>query len=134
MIGVIDTSALIRLFVPDGPIPDGLEEFFQGVERGRNIAIAPELIMVESANVINKKRSIGEISEEESRQLLLDILSMPIRLFPHRPLIQPSFELAVEYELTVYDALFLALAIEQGAIVFSSDETIVKVAGLIKLQ
>ncbi|MBI4774515.1 MAG: type II toxin-antitoxin system VapC family toxin [Deltaproteobacteria bacterium] len=133
MIGVIDTSALIRLFVPDGPIPDGLDEFFQGVERGRNIAIAPELIVVESANVINKKRKAGEISEEESRQLLLDILAMPIRLFPHRPLIQPSFDLASEYELTLYDALFLALATAQGAIVFSTDEAMVKVAGLMNL-
>ena len=52
MIGVIDTSALIRLFIPDGPVPVGLEEFFRGVERGTNIAIAPELLVVESANVI----------------------------------------------------------------------------------
>ena len=133
MIGVIDTSALIRLFVPDGPVPRGLEEFFQGVERGRNIAVAPELIMVESANVINKKRKIGEISEKESRRLLLDILSMPIRLFPHRPFIQSAFDLAVEYELTVYDALFLALAMAQGAIVFSSDESIINVAKILNL-
>ncbi|MBW2220154.1 MAG: hypothetical protein JRF40_11780 [Deltaproteobacteria bacterium] len=55
MIGVIDTSALIRLFIPDGPIPEGFEKFFRGVERGNNRAIAPELLLVESANVLDRK-------------------------------------------------------------------------------
>ena len=36
MIGVVDTSALIRLFVPDGPLPDGFEDFLRGVERRRS--------------------------------------------------------------------------------------------------
>jgi hypothetical protein len=30
MIAVVDTSAVLRLFIPDGPIPDGLEAFFRG--------------------------------------------------------------------------------------------------------
>jgi hypothetical protein len=41
MIGVIDTSALIRIFVPDGPLPDGFEDFLRGVERGLNIVKRP---------------------------------------------------------------------------------------------
>ncbi len=55
MIGVVDTSALIRLFIPDGPIPEGFEKFLSGVERGNNMAIAPELLLVESANVLDRK-------------------------------------------------------------------------------
>lgn len=133
MIGVIDTSALIRLFVPDGPVPHGLEKFFQGVDQGQNTAIAPELIVVESANVLNKKRKSGELSEKESLQLLSDVLAMPIRLFPHKPLIHRSFNLAKEHNLTVYDALFLALAVENGATIFSADENILRVSVVLNL-
>ncbi|MEE8430111.1 MAG: type II toxin-antitoxin system VapC family toxin [Candidatus Desulfatibia sp.] len=133
MIAVIDTSALIRLFVPDGPLTQGLEEFLNGVERGRNTAIAPELLMVEAANALNKKRNSGELSDEEGRHLLTDVLAMPIRFFPHRPLIPRSFELAREHDLTVYDALYLALAIEHGAGIFSADKSILKVAGVLGL-
>lgn len=43
MIGVIDTSGLIRLFIPDGPIPEGSEGFLKEVESGNSAAIAPGL-------------------------------------------------------------------------------------------
>ncbi len=134
MIGVIDTSALIRLFIPDGPIPEGFEEFLSGVERGNNTAIAPELLLVESANVLNRKRKMNEITETESIQLLSDVLSMPIRYFSHGPLISVAFDLAIEHGVTLYDAAYLSLASEQGARLFSADAEMNKIAHEIHLQ
>ena len=128
MIGVIDTSALLRLFIPDGPIPEGFETFLRGVERGSNMAIAPELLLVESANVLDRKKKMDEISETESVQLLTDVLSMPIRYFPHGPLIPAAFDLAREHRITLYDAVYLALASEQGAVLFSADRLMQKTA------
>ena len=134
MIGVVDTSALIRLFVPDGPLPNDFEGFLRGVERGLNIAIAPELLMAEAANVINKKQLSGELSESEGDQLLSDILSVPIRLFPHRPILPRAFELARAHNLTVYDTLYLALAEEHGAVIFTGDRKLLTIAERLKLQ
>jgi predicted nucleic acid-binding protein len=134
MIGVIDTSALIRLFVPDGPLPDGFSEFLRSVERGFNTAIAPEFLLAEVANVINKKRKSKELDENESNRLLTDILSVPIRHFPHQPLIMRAFELARDYNLTVYDTLFLALAEDHGAIIFSADQKMLKAAARLRLM
>lgn len=45
MIGVIDPSALIRLFIPDGPVPRGMEVFFQEIDHGKHLALAPELLV-----------------------------------------------------------------------------------------
>jgi len=134
MIGVVDTSALIRLFIPDGPLPEGFEEFLRGVERGVNLAIAPELLLVEASNVINRKRKYGELTKGESNQLLSDILSAPIRYFAHRPIISRAFELAEIHELTVYDTLYLALADDRGATVFSADHRLLKTATNMKLR
>ena len=133
MIGVVDTSALIRLFVPDGPMPDGFDDFLRGVERGTNSAIAPELLVAEAANVVNKKRISGEFRENESAQLLADILSVPIRLFPHRPILLRAFDLAREYQLTVYDTLYLALAEDHGAVIFTVDRKLLKAATNLRL-
>ena len=100
----------------------------RGVERGLNIAIAPELLLAEAANVINKKQISGELSESESDQLFSDILSLPIRLFPHRPILLRAFELARVHKLTVYDTLYLALAEEHGAVIFTGDSKLLKAA------
>jgi predicted nucleic acid-binding protein len=134
MIGVVDTSALIRLFVPDGPLPDGFDEFLRGVERGLNIAIAPELLLAEAANVINKLRKSRELDDNESDRLLADLLSVPIRLFSHQPVILRAFDLAREHNLTVYDALYLALAEDHGAVIFSVDNKLLKTAAQLHLQ
>ena len=134
MIGVVDTSALIRLFVPDGPLPNDFEGFLRGVERGINIAIAPELLLAEAANVINKKQLTGELSKSESDQLLSDILSVPIRLYPHRPILPRAFDLARAHNLTVYDTLYLALAEEHGAVIFTGDRKLLTIAERLKLQ
>ena len=134
MIGVVDASALIRLFVPDAPFPDGFDEFLRGVERGLNMAIAPELLVAEAANVINKKRKSGELSGNESDQLLFDLLSVPIRLFPHPPVLLRAFEMAREHDLTVYDTLYLALAEEHGAVIFSADNRMLKTAAHLQLR
>ncbi len=134
MIGVVDASALIRLFVPDGPLPDGFEEFLRGVERGLNTAIAPELLLAEAANVIKKIRKSGEIDDSESDRLLDDLLLVPVRLLSHRPVILRAFDLARKFTLSVYDALYLALAENHGAVIFSADRKLLKAAIQLKLQ
>ena len=134
MIGVVDTSALIRLFIPDGPLPDGFDKFLRGVERGLNTAIAPELLVAEAANVINKKQKSGELTGNEGDQLFSDLLSVPIRLFPHRTVLLRAFEMARKYNLTVYDTLYLALAEEHGAVIFSADNQLLKSADHLQLQ
>ena len=133
MIGVVDTSALIRLFVPDGPRPEGFDDFLRGVERGINTAIAPELLVAEAANVINKKRILGELSEDESSRLLAEILSVPIRLFAHRPILLRAFDLARQCQLTVYDTLYIALAENHGAAIFTVDRKMLESANSLRL-
>lgn len=133
MIGVVDTSALIRLFVPDGPVPGGLEAFFHEVETGRSRALAPELLVAETANVVLKKQRLGELNLEESRSLLRDMVSMPIELLPHLPLAEDAYNLALEHELSVYDALFLALALENNAVFFTADHHLGRAAEALHL-
>ena len=110
------------------PTNYGFDHFLRGVERGTNTAIAPDLLVAEAANVVNSKHILGELSEDESDRLLADILSVPIRLFPHRPILLRAFGLAREYQLTVYDTLYLALAENHGAVIFTADRKLLKAA------
>ncbi len=82
----------------------------------------------------DRKRRLDEISEAEGTQLLSEVLSMPIRYFSHRPLIPAAFDLALELRLTLYDAVYLALASERGATLFSADEVMQRAAKKIHVK
>ncbi len=133
MIAVVDTSAVMRLFIPDGPIPNGLEAFFRGVETGRNLAIAPELLLIETVNVVLKKQRRGELTSSEADELIRLLRELPVRYYGHEPLMCGTHHLAMKTGLTGYDALFLALAKDCGVPVFTADnelDEIVRKIGL----
>lgn len=120
---VVDTSALMRLYIPDGPIPEGLESAFRNAERGNDSLIAPELMLAECGQVLHRKRMQNVLTDEELDALLNSILDLPIRLFAHGDLLRPACNLAAELSLTVYDGLFLALAKRHNAPLFTVDKS-----------
>ncbi|MGC9453066.1 MAG: type II toxin-antitoxin system VapC family toxin [Oceanipulchritudo sp.] len=122
MIAVVDTSAVLRLFIPDGPVPDGLEAFFRGVENGSNLAIAPELLIAEALNVVVRKQRRGELDAAEAEQLVSLLKRLPVRYYGHVGYAESAHRLAMETGLTGYDALFLALALERGVGLFTADD------------
>jgi len=134
MTGVIDASALIRLFIPDGPLPGGFEAFMKGVESGDNYVIAPELLLAEATNVIRRKCKSKEISEKEEAAILNLIVSMPVRFFNHKPLIKGASELSNKCGVTVYDAIYIELALKHNAVIFSVDDLMIKTAKKLGLK
>ncbi len=128
MIWVIDTSALIRLFVPDGPIHSELEAAFNRAASGADVLLAPQLLLAETANVLLRKQRRGELSAQELGELLQAIVALPIRLCEHGPLLLPATVLAQAHGLTVYDALYLAVAEQHSARLITSDDALNKVA------
>ncbi|MCX8018270.1 MAG: type II toxin-antitoxin system VapC family toxin, partial [Rhodocyclaceae bacterium] len=115
MIWVIDTSALVRLFVPDGPVHAETEQAFRRVAAGDGAILAPQLLLAESANVLLRKQRRGELSSEELHELMSAVAALPIRYCEHETLLHPAIELALAHGLSAYDALFLALAERHAA-------------------
>lgn len=133
MMWVIDTSALIRLFIPDGPIHPEVENALNQATSGAAVVFAPQLILVEAANVLLRKRRRGELTAQELGELLLAVKSLPIRLCEHETLLLPACTLAETYNLSAYDALYLALAEQYGARLLTNDDALDKVARQIGL-
>ncbi len=133
MMWVIDTSALIRLFVPDGPLHPEAESAFNRAASGADLVLAPHLLLAEAANVFLRKQRRGELSAQELRELLQAVESLPIRLCEHGTLLLPACALAEAHGLSAYDSLYLALAERHGARLITSDEALDKVARTIGL-
>jgi predicted nucleic acid-binding protein len=128
MIWVVDTSALMRLFVPDGPVPDALERALGSAERGEDVLCAPDLILAEAGQVLHKKRTAGLLTDDEVETMMGSILSLPLRITPHREIVSSACHLAPRESLTVCDALFLALADKLGGRLITSDSVLRKAA------
>jgi len=86
---------------------------------------APDLVISEFASVIWKRQRRKEIDNTEAAELLADFRSLPLRLTSSNELIESALELALRTGRTVYDCLYLALAVRTKSIMVSADKRLV---------
>lgn len=121
---VIDTSALIRLYVPQGLIPDGLLETIDEACQGNVIIFIPDIALAEVSNIILKKERARYITPSEADSILKEVLTLPISSIGHRELLPGAYLDARKHSLSIYDALFLHLARVKKAQLFTMDEVL----------
>lgn len=128
---VLDTSAAIRLFVPDGPLAEGAEAALLEAGRGGPCVVAPQLLLIEAASVLLRKARRGELLDEEVQAMLGTLQELPVRWVEHGAHLAAACRLAQQHGLTAYDALYLAIAEHHGARLLTCDEALgVKAAAL----
>jgi len=86
---------------------------------------APDLIYAEVANVIWKRFRRGDIDQRNAAGFLHDATQLPIRLVPSEQLLAPALALAMQTDRTVYDCLYLALAVQMNSVMVSDDRRLV---------
>lgn len=131
---VMDTSALMRLFIPDGEIPAGVDKMILEAEKDESVILAPGLMVVEAGQVIFKKWKEKLLTQEEAESLYTDILSLPIRLYDNSEFASSALKLSLSHNVTVYDALFLAIAQFYSATLITVDEKLKKTAKRLNLE
>lgn len=124
----LDASAWLRLFLHDGPAPAALEPAAAAVERGDAAFVAPELILVEAAHALERKRRNGRLSSDEAGALWVDMRKTPIDLLPISEHIDAARDLAERHGLSAYDALYAAVAEHVGASLLTADAELQRVA------
>jgi predicted nucleic acid-binding protein len=71
-------------------------------------------LLTESSNAIAQARKNGRVDEEGARKMVESMLelvrSSSITIHTDQDLIEDAFRIAVDYDLTIYDSVFLALA------------------------
>ena len=116
---VVDASALIDVLVGSGQAIDRLV--------GEDLA-APHLLDAEVGNVIRRKTLGGELDVRLGRQALEDLGRLEILRYAHTPLLSRAWEL--RENLTVYDALYIALAEALDAPLITLDARMAAARGL----
>ena len=88
---------------------------------GRITAVAPGLIHVEVANVLGKHVRAGRIDLEMADERLTLALDLPLEIIPTRVLARQGLALAATRGVSVYDGLYLALALGYDAPLVTAD-------------
>lgn len=114
---VIDASVVVKWFVP--------ETHSDAARRLLTLPheyFAPDLLFAETANTVWKKIRCGELTAEHGRQLVDDIGRIAVETVPCRVLAVDAHELANATGRTVYDSLYLALAVRLKTCVLTADK------------
>lgn len=86
---------------------------------------APDLIYAEFGNVVWKRHRRGVIDDEEAAELLSDFLRLPLEVAPSSELAATALQLAMRTGRTMYDSLYLALALKRDAPLVTCDKRLV---------
>jgi predicted nucleic acid-binding protein len=124
---VIDASAWLRAAFLEQEHPEVLDALREQVA-GVAVLRVPELFVAEVAHVIHRRRRSGACTGAEAKALLDWTFSIPLTQSPLKPLVGAAMRLAWEHRLSVYDALYLALAIGCGAHLLTADEDLARAA------
>ena len=113
---VIDASAAVK-WVLEEPGSDQAEALLE------EDLIAPPLFETECANVLWKAWRRGEISADEARTKLADILAGEIVL--RQPVLSEALSIATRLDHPVYDCTYVALALEQDVAFATADRKLI---------
>ena len=113
---VVDASVAIKWFLPEIHA-----EAARGVLAKRRELLAPDLIWAEVGNALWKQVHRAQLIPETARGILQDFERFPLRTFPAKTLLEPAWELAVRFRLTIYDSLYVALAVGRRCSLVTAD-------------
>lgn len=117
---VVDASVAYKWFFPeeDAEVAGSL---LDRAERGELELIAPEFLILELLNIIWKQLRRKAITVEQSERALAALPALEIRWEWDMPHLGAAYGLATQCGNTVYDALYLALAEAEDAVLLTAD-------------
>jgi len=104
---VVDASIAVKWFVPEVYSAEALRLLGAGFRRH-----IPVLLHTEVGQTIWKKvYQRKEIAPADGRSILRGLMVTPLQVHAVTPLVEPAFDIALTTGRTVYDSIYVALAV-----------------------
>src|SRR4051812_27491657 len=107
---IVDSSVGLKWFIAEIHQTDA-----QRLQNPTYQLHVPMFFDVEVANILWKKVRRGELTRSEAVVVLAQLPLLPVTRHAEGPILQAAFDLAHQYDRTVYDSIYLSLAIQIGA-------------------
>jgi predicted nucleic acid-binding protein len=96
-----------------------------GLVQLENELLVPELFWAEIGNILWKKARTGELPDTEAVRRFDDLASMGLRTVSNALIARAAIGVALAAGRTVYDSVYVALAMHEGCRFVTADERLV---------
>jgi predicted nucleic acid-binding protein len=115
---VVDASVGVKWFVPEVHAAEA-----RAWRTGPDELHVPAFFFdLEIANILWKKVRGAEITRADADLIPVQLPALPVKRHPESPLLVAAFDLADRAQRTVYDCLYVALAVQLGGRMVTADQ------------
>jgi predicted nucleic acid-binding protein len=121
---VLDASVAAKWILPQSGetlVPQA-EHLLQRFTDGAIQLVVPDLFWAEIGSILWKAVRAGRTSKAWASSGLETLLRQNLPTFPSGPLLDVAFAIALNHHQTVYDCLYVALALESKRSLLTADE------------
>jgi predicted nucleic acid-binding protein len=121
---VVDASVAAKWVLPaEGEtLTEEAAEWLRRYVQGDVRFLVPDLFWAETANLLWKTVQHGRCSKQFAEGALAALVDCGLPTVPSVPLLSLAFRIATDHERTVYDSLYVALAIRENGQLITADE------------
>ena len=117
---VVDANVVAKWFVPERLS----EEAVRLLDERHELA-SPDLLWPELGSVLWKKARAGQLTRQETARIVQALNRFPVTVFPSRLVLDGALEIALETGRSVYDSVYVALAVALECRLVTADERLV---------
>ena len=128
---VLDANVAAKWFLPPARetlVAEALQ-IFQDFASGRIRLVVPDLFWPEFGNIQWKAVRSGRLSRRSAEDSIAAMDELGVATAPSRPLLRDAFTVAAAFQRSVYDGVYVALAVASGAPLLTADERLVNALG-----
>jgi predicted nucleic acid-binding protein len=117
---VLDCSVAAKWVLPEPDRAPALG-LFEQYASGEVLLIAPDLLLAEFASLVAKRNRRKQISAEQADEAFSLMAKCAPRLFETLPRLSRALDLSLQRRLSLWDCVYLALALEHDCPVLTAD-------------
>jgi predicted nucleic acid-binding protein len=117
---VVDASVATKWFVPEVHSAEA-----RRWQSGGDLHAPAVFLDIEIANILWKKIVRGDLTRADVDRIVLQLPILPLVRHPEGPLIPAAVEIAQRHGRSVYDSLYLALAVHLNGQMLTADQRLV---------
>ena len=121
---VVDASVAAKWFLPGNgeALKDQAVALLEKYDKDEVRFVVPDLFYVEIASAIWKAVRVGRVTRAFGDQALLLLTLREFPTVPSLKLLNRAFQIATDHGRTVYDSLYVALAVQAKTHLITADE------------